>query len=112
MRKIISTLNIFLRQEWISVGVYFLATALFIIMIFNMGLNENPGDFSIEALTMISMLSFFVGIYIGSGFLKLQQSYLWLNSVYSSALCWLELVHRNSGADLHYAFGGTISHRE
>ena len=85
MKQIASTLNVFLRQEWISVIVYMIATALFIFMIFTTDptTNENgikqPIDF---ALRLISMLSIFIGLYLGSGFLRLQQSHLWKTHQY------------------------------
>jgi len=80
MKLILSTLNVFLKQEWISVGVYAVATTLFMFLIFNsevsIDLNGNKEPLFF-ALLLVSMLSMFVGLYLGSGFLRLQQSHLW-----------------------------------
>lgn len=82
MKQVMSTLNVFLRQEWISVIVYIIATILFMFMIFTAqskldmkgNVQVDPIDF---ALLLISMLSIFIGLYLGSGFIRLQQSHLW-----------------------------------
>jgi len=80
MKLILSTLNVFLRQEWITVGVYSVATALFMLLIFNTEVSVSQDSIR-ESITfqllLIEMLSLFVGVYLGSGFLRLQQSHLW-----------------------------------
>ncbi|MBV1911792.1 MAG: hypothetical protein KUG78_21040 [Kangiellaceae bacterium] len=78
MKNITSTLYIFLKQEWISVAVYFLATILFLFIIYTSGLgNDDPIGHQRITIMMISLLSLFIGIYLGSGFLRLKRSHLW-----------------------------------
>jgi hypothetical protein len=80
MKQIASTLNVFLRQEWITVATYFIATIFFLFMIFQIGTNvaeDGKREYAFIALLMITMLSFFMGIYLGTGLLRLQQSHLW-----------------------------------
>jgi len=93
MKRIISTLNVFLRQEIISLIVYIIATVLIVFITTRMepsinaaGIMEPPK----VSLMMISMLSIFIGFYLGSGFLRLRQSHLWfthshyrMNLIYS-----------------------------
>jgi hypothetical protein len=85
MKQMPSTLYIFLKQEWITVGVYCIATLLFFVIIFAGGHDSNSIDPSSRNISnhqfitilLISMLSIFVGLYLGSGFLRLKQSHLW-----------------------------------
>jgi len=80
MKLILSTLNVFLRQDWITVGVYSVATAFFTFLIFNTEVSVSQDSIRESIafqLLLIEMLSLFVGIYLGSGFLRLQQSLLW-----------------------------------
>jgi len=81
MKQITSTLNIFLRQEWISVTVYFIATVLFLFIIYQTGVDlatEEIEHHQRHSLLLITMLSIFIGLYLGNGFLRLQKSPLWL----------------------------------
>ncbi len=90
MKQIPSTLYLFLKQEWITLGVYVLATLLFFSIIFAGGNQSSGISFSIAdasqikisehqliALLLNAMLSVFMGLYLGSGFLRLRQSHLW-----------------------------------
>lgn len=80
MKRVLNTLSIFLRQEWITVSVYLVATVLFLFIIFTTGVDaegESKEEHQRITILMISMLSIFVGLYLGSGFLRLKQSYLW-----------------------------------
>ncbi len=79
MKPVFSTLNVFLRQEWISVAVYTIATILFVGLVFISRTNTESQleELAHKALLLMSMLSIFVGIYLGTGFLRLKQSHLW-----------------------------------
>jgi hypothetical protein len=80
MKQMPSTLYLFLKQEWITVGVYCVATLLFFMIVFAGGINSTAADRSGHqsiTLLLMSMLSVFVGLYLGSGFLRLKQSPLW-----------------------------------
>lgn len=81
MNQIPKTLLILLKQEWITVGVYCIATILFMLIIFTgepeLSAERLSGHQSVT-LMLITMLSTFIGLYLGSGFLRLKQSFLWL----------------------------------
>ena len=81
MNQIPNTLFIFLKQEWITVGVYSISTILFMLIIFTGQpevSSEGLSGHQSVTLMLISMLSIFIGLYLGSGFLRLKQSFLWL----------------------------------
>ena len=93
MKRFLSTLNVFLRHEIISLVVYLIATILLVFITSRMEPSINAQG-EIEpvktSLLMISMLSIFIGLYLGSGFLRLRQSHLWfthnhyrMNLIYS-----------------------------
>jgi len=90
MKQILSTLNVFLRQEWITGLVISIATAFFMFLIFRVTTLSNGVELKTPpnaALILIAMLSVFVGIYLGGGFLRLRQSCLWrFDTVYRSNL--------------------------
>ena len=93
MKRILSTLNVFLKQEIISLVVYSIATVLIIVITFEMKPLTNGTGIKEPvraSLIIISMASVFVGLYIGGGFLRLRQSHLWfthkhyrMNLIYS-----------------------------
>lgn len=101
MNQIPRTLFIFLKQEWITIGVYCVATILFMLIIFT-----GEPEYSAEGLSghqtitlmLVSMLSVFIGLYLGSGFLRLKQSFLWLTlpsyrQVLTSSLVLASLIY-------------------
>jgi len=84
MKQIINTLDLFLRQSWISLGAIILVFVFFQWVIFSelafyLEFNDPKWHDYVKTLsiTLNSIISFFVAIYISGGFVRLQQSYLW-----------------------------------
>ncbi len=83
MKQITRTLNIFLQQSWITAGAIILILAVLNALIFLV--HEEPAESFEKSLRFSvfvnSVISVFVGIYLGGGVIKLKQTPMW--TIYS-----------------------------